>query len=65
MIQTAIAGWGIYAPEHARTNAEPRTRRLGGLEGPSRRLVGRKVAEEARTRGFAAPAFAGCALITL
>jgi hypothetical protein len=27
------------------------------------RSVGRGVAEEARTRGFAAPAFAGCALV--
>jgi hypothetical protein len=36
-------------------------RQLGGLR--VLRGVSRRVAEEARTRGFAAPALAGCAII--
>jgi hypothetical protein len=37
----------------------PPVRQLGGL----RSFVAGSVAEEARTRGFAAPAFAGCAFV--
>ena len=33
------------------------------IVGPSWRRAERGVAEEARTRGFAAPAFAGCAFV--
>ena len=53
-----------YRPEKASWDreAELRVRRLGGLGS----FVASKdcgVAEEARTRSFAAPAFAGCAFI--
>jgi hypothetical protein len=48
------------------TNAESPVRRLGGLRvlrGVGTRRLHADVAEEARTRGFAAPVFAGCAFV--
>ncbi len=44
-------------------NAEPAWQQLGDLETSEASVAGPKsgVAEEARTRGFATPAFAGCA----
>ena len=52
------------APAYEKHNRRADLRQLGGLE-VLRGVLNSGVAEEARTRGFATPAFAGCALIGL
>jgi hypothetical protein len=51
------------APAYQKHNRRDGLRQLGGLE-VLRGVLNSGVAEEARTRGFATPAFAGCALIS-
>src|SRR5438477_358257 len=59
---------GLGEVESTSRNAELPDRQLGGLGGPEwRQWLARRPASRrrARTRGFAAPAFAGCAFVVL